>query len=194
MVVEHGVVMAEVAGLEVGEVVRDPEGNGVHLEVGVGRHDREAAQIMEAVLSPQGVTPACSTSCAPTARPGTHPTCSPAWPASAGCARGSSPIPAWSAPSLEPLEPPLAAATSSSRCRRSPSGAPPPAGPLVVACAVGVDLEAVPTAADARDRFDPDAELVYAAPARDQYPVVAQLAAQLLAPARLVTVDGEWVD
>ena len=45
VVVEHGVVTGEVRGLEVCRVV-DVDGGGVRLEVGVGRHDREAFAII----------------------------------------------------------------------------------------------------------------------------------------------------
>ena len=65
-------------------------------------------------------------------------------------------------------------------------------GAVVVACAVGVDPEAIPTAADARHRFDPEAELVYVCPSRDQYRAVRELAQALRQPARMVTLEGEW--
>lgn len=195
IVIEHGVVMAEIAGLEVGRVVADAEGNGVHLEVGVGRHDREAAQIMEAVLSPGAVTSSVLDVVRSHRRAG-HPPhlltrlARQRWlrarimadPALVGAA------------ALEPIEPPLPRANLVDPVPALAAGRTAAGRPIVVACAVGVDLEAVPTAADARDRFDPEAELVYAAPARDQYPVVRDLADRLLRPARLVTVDGEWVD
>ncbi|MBI2705936.1 MAG: hypothetical protein HYX32_11705, partial [Actinobacteria bacterium] len=40
--VEHGVVTGEVLGLEIARAVDDPDTGGARLEVGVGRHDREA--------------------------------------------------------------------------------------------------------------------------------------------------------
>ena len=45
-VVEHGVVLGEVRGLEVCRVVDDVATGAVRLEVGVGAHDREAFAIM----------------------------------------------------------------------------------------------------------------------------------------------------
>ena len=44
--VEHGVVIGEVRGLEVCRVVDDPHTGAVRLEVGVGAHDREAFAII----------------------------------------------------------------------------------------------------------------------------------------------------
>lgn len=45
-VVEHGVVVGEVDGLEVCRVVDDPATGAVRLEVGVGSHDREIFQML----------------------------------------------------------------------------------------------------------------------------------------------------
>jgi hypothetical protein len=45
-VVEHGAVTGEVRGLEVCRVVDDPHTGAVRLEVGVGAHDREAFTIL----------------------------------------------------------------------------------------------------------------------------------------------------
>ncbi|MEA3217288.1 MAG: hypothetical protein QOJ19_3444, partial [Acidimicrobiia bacterium] len=64
--------------------------------------------------------------------------------------------------------------------------------PLVVACSVGVDLDLVPVAADARARDLPDAELLLVSPPRDQYPAVAGLAARLRQPARMISYEGDW--
>ncbi len=56
----------------------------------------------------------------------------------------------------------------------------------------GIDLDLVPTAADARLLLDPDAELLVVVPARDAHPVTRALAARLHRPARLVPLDGDW--
>jgi hypothetical protein len=63
---------------------------------------------------------------------------------------------------------------------------------IVVAASVGVDLEAVPDAADARLRHAPDAELVVVIPPRDDHAVTRDLATLLARPAEVVTVDGPW--
>jgi hypothetical protein len=63
---------------------------------------------------------------------------------------------------------------------------------VVVACSVGVHLDLVPSAADARGALAPSARLLLALPSRDAHPVTQALAARLLAPAELVPVDGDW--
>ena len=55
MLTARGGEIDEVLGLEVGRVVKDPV-RGFHLEVGVGRYDREAARLMEALRSVEEVT------------------------------------------------------------------------------------------------------------------------------------------
>jgi hypothetical protein len=64
--------------------------------------------------------------------------------------------------------------------------------PVVVACAVGIALDLVPTAADARLALDAGASLVLAVPERDDHPGVRRLAARLRVPADVVPVPGDW--
>src|SRR5262249_55178140 len=64
--------------------------------------------------------------------------------------------------------------------------------PVVVACSVGIDIELVPAAADARAMLDPDAALWLVVPERDDHPVTRKLAARLREPARIVTVPDSW--
>ena len=63
---------------------------------------------------------------------------------------------------------------------------------MVVACSVGVHLDLVPAAADARAALAPDARLLLALPERDAHPVTEALAARLLSPAELVPIEGDW--
>ncbi len=80
VVVEHGVVIGEVLGLEVARVV-EQAGGTPRLEVGVGRHDREAFAIIHGDRPDRrGPRAAWSTPCASTAaptRPSTRCTGSP---------------------------------------------------------------------------------------------------------------------
>jgi hypothetical protein len=62
---------------------------------------------------------------------------------------------------------------------------------LVAVCSVGVDLDAVPTAADHR-ALSGGGRLVVAVPEGDDYPVTHRLAAALLEPAAVVTVTRDW--
>ena len=67
-------------------------------------------------------------------------------------------------------------------------------GPVVVVCSVGIDLDLVPHAADARlaATGGHEARLVLVVPERDAHPVTRALAERLVAPAELVPLAGEW--
>jgi hypothetical protein len=64
--------------------------------------------------------------------------------------------------------------------------------PVVVVCSVGIDVELVPAAADARALLDPHAELWLVVPERDDHPVTRHLAGRLQHPARVLTVPDPW--
>ncbi len=61
--------------------------------------------------------------------------------------------------------------------------------PLVVVCSVGIDLDLVPFAADARLAVDPDAALVLALHERDVHPVTQRMVDRLVDPAEIVAVS-----
>ncbi|MHB8466037.1 MAG: hypothetical protein ACYDD7_14550, partial [Acidimicrobiales bacterium] len=63
---------------------------------------------------------------------------------------------------------------------------------VVVVCSVGVDPDLVPQAADARLSGDPKAELVIVVPEGDDHPMTRRLARLLRRPARIVTVPADW--
>jgi hypothetical protein len=65
-------------------------------------------------------------------------------------------------------------------------------GDVVVACSVGVDLDLVPAAADARATHAPAARLLLVVPERDDHHVTRALAARLGAPAEVATVPDDW--
>jgi hypothetical protein len=104
--------------------------------------------------------------------------------------------------SLQPAEGARPRPNLSERDVAIASGEAPDGAPVVVACAVGVALDLVPAAADARATLDarraagtparePSA-LVLAMPERDDHPAIRQLAAWLRAPATVVTLPGDW--
>jgi hypothetical protein len=64
--------------------------------------------------------------------------------------------------------------------------------PVVVACSVGIDLDLVPAAADARLLHAPEADLLVVVPERDAHPVTLALAARLVRPAEVVALAGDW--
>jgi hypothetical protein len=63
---------------------------------------------------------------------------------------------------------------------------------VVAVCSVGVDLDLVPTAADCRALYRPEAALLLIVPEGDDLPVNRRLAAALARPAKIVTVKRDW--
>jgi hypothetical protein len=187
VVVEDGIVRGEVLGLEVVRVVE--EAGEAFLEVGVGKHDREAQRLVH------GDTPALD-----------------------ALRRAADQVRALRRHDAEPhplnrlaaerwlralviAQPEVVGAT---RLDILPStiarddlrvAAPAAAGGagVVAVCSVGVDLDLVPVAADARLTFGDDgADLVLVVPQRDDHPVTRELARGLRAPARVLAVPNDW--
>ena len=197
-VVEHGVVTGEVRGLEVCRVVDDPFTGAVRLEVGVGAHDREAFAIMhgdvptvDALRRRRRRRRAC------TAGPARSSIRSAGWCPSGCCAGRWPPTPrpsVWSTWCRRHRRSPVRTSRTGFPARRSATEAT--AAPVVVVCSVGVDLDVVPYATDARlaasERGDApgvghgEVEVIVAAPARDLVAITAELAglARHAGPAR----------
>jgi hypothetical protein len=190
---ENGELAGEVAGLEVCRAVIADDGLP-RLEVGIGPHDREAFRL---VHPDEAVGPALAGLVALVAehrRPGA--------PAHALNRIARERYLRWRLvrePSLigldelRPATPPVPRRSlkEATPCAAvgSMTGAP---GPIVVVCSVGVDLDVVPFAADARDALaGPSDRLVIAVPVEDDLPVTRTLAARLAVPAEVVTVPPE---
>jgi len=189
-VVEHGRLIGEVDGLEVARVVVDAD--GPHLEIGVGRFDREAHAL---VSSDRPTAEALADVVAfvrkHRVRGGeNHPLqglAADRWlrsrllhePALVG------------ADHLAPLAPVVEAPDLRTPWPAPATGIDIEGRPVVVVASVGVDLDLVPAAADARLAAFPDggARLVLAVAERDAHAVTRALAAALAAPADIVTVD-----
>jgi hypothetical protein len=197
-VVEHGVVTGEVRGLEVCRVVDDPSTGHVRLEVGVGAHDREAFALIHGdvptVDALAGVVAAVAR------HRGTesdHPLNRLAperllrWrleqaPESIGLA------------SVVPSEPPVPRPGLKERTPCTARGRRSDGSTVLVVCSVGVDLDLIPYATDARrseeDRpgvdggRDPQETLVVVPP-RDLVPVTAELAGLLAHEVALVSAS-----
>ena len=182
VVPEHDHVAGELRGLEVARVVDD------RLEVGVGEADRELTAMLHGDLAPADALERVVTIVEQHRRPGAprHPLnqlVPERWlrwtlhndPARVGVDR------------LDPVASPrprLGLRERDIACARSSDA--------VVVCSVGVDLDLVPAAAEARLAVDPDAPLVLAIPERDDHPITRTLAARLNEPAQVVTVPGDW--
>lgn len=196
VVVEHGEVTGELAGLEIARVVVD--GDQPRLEVGVGRHDREAFGMIHGDLPTPDALAAVVDAVRRHRQPGAPPhplnrLAAARWlraitvadPASLGL-RDLRPVPLTFPRTTVKEEHPAAAVGHD------------PAGRRVVAVfSVGVDLDVVPTAADVRLAVEgaegPVDELLVVLPERDALPVVRWTAERALRrPARVVTVPDDW--
>ena len=209
VVVEHGVITGEVEGLEVARIVAAaPHGDDAaniddidvdgpseswQIEVGVGAHDREAFSILHAdEPTPDAIRRVADlvrTHRSPGAAP--HPLnrmAAARWLRSlliqrpelveAGRLRAASPP----IPRGGPKDPAPAVAY----------GLTPDGRRLIVVVCVGIDLDVVPFAADARLFLDPDAELTIALPRRDAHEVIRSMADRLRDPAQIVEIDDDW--
>jgi hypothetical protein len=190
VVVEHGLVKGEVLGLEVARVVVDDA--GAHLQVGVDRHDR-AVHGMRGLPPRAALAEVVGTVRARRRRDAEHhplrQLAPERWlravlvadPALAGAAE------------LAPVPSSVTRDDLHARAPAFAAGEDDEGGPVVVACSVGVDLDVVPVAADARLADGrPGCRLRIVVPGPDALPVTARLAASLRDPAEVVTVEPDW--
>lgn len=178
---EDGLLVAEVLGLEVARVGADGE-----LEVGVGKHDREAQKLMhpdrrpiDALVAAVEAVRALRT---PDAQP--HPMnqlAASRWLRTVVCARPE----LVGAAALSP-----APSTKARPDLRLPTPAAAVGDGVTVVCSTGIDIALVPTAADIRLRHP--GRLVLVVPEIDAHPVTLDLAAALRDPAEVVTVPPDW--
>ena len=199
VVLEDGQVVGEVLGLEVARVVVDDEGEA-RLEVGVGRYDREVVSMVhggmtaaESLATVAGIVRRHRAEGAPMHQ--LNRLAPERWlrallvadPGRIGLA-DLVPLPSVAGRrGLREIEP--AAAVG-----RTAAGSP-----VVVVCSVGIDLDVVPAAADARAWWagstgvDPaTVGLRVVVPERDAHPVTADLVAALDHPGEVVTVPATW--
>lgn len=202
-VVEHGVVIGEVRGLEVARVVDDPVSGAVRLEVGVGAHDREAFALIHGDIptedSLRGVVDAVADHRAPGAADHPLRRLVPErllrWqlvqdPASIGLV------------SVVATEPPVPRPNVKDRIPATAIGRTADGDRVVIVCSVGVDLDLVPYATDARVAAGgadgdttgvgggPVSETWLVVPARDQVAITSELIEQLVEPMRLVAAPS----
>ena len=198
VLVEDGMVRGEVLGLEVARIVHGTSTAGEPLdepllEVGVGQADRELTGMLHGSLPPREQLLRVSEIVRAQRRPDAEPhplnqLVPERWlrarlvadPARIGL-RDLRPVPA-AIPRPNLRDKGIAVAY----------GTDEQGAPVVVACSVGIDLDLVPAAADARLSVDPSARLLLVVPARDAHPVTGALAARLAAPATVVALEGDW--
>jgi hypothetical protein len=198
VVAEGGIVRGEVNGLEVARITHGTSSwgtplDGPALEVGVGLADREMTGVVHAGLEPSDrlVRAAEFVHAHRTASAQSHPLnrlVPERWlrallirqPERLGLAE------------LRAAEGWPARTNLVDRGVAVAEGRTDDDRPVVVAISVGVDVDLVPTAADARLMVDPDAQLWVVVPDQDCHPVTVALVGGLMEPARLVTVPDDW--
>jgi hypothetical protein len=192
VVIEGGVVLGEVLGLEIAQVAVAEDGTAM-LEVGVGRFDREAFALIHGELSPPAALARALAEVRSFRAPGVapHPINRLARERWLRCQVMTDPA-LVGASELHPVE-----ATRPREGLRDVAiavalGTRIDGAPLVVVTSVGVDVDLVPDAADARAWHAPDADLVLVVPTGDAHPVTRLLASQLASPADLMEVAPEW--
>ncbi len=182
---DHGLLVAEVAGLEVARVVEGEE--GPRLDVGVGQADRELQQYVNGHLDDDTNLRRAIAAVATHRRAdgGGHPLARMArerWLRSV-LLDDPSPVGATELIAAVPLRP-----------RATVLGGVPAvaSGPgIVVVCSVGVDLDLIPEAADHRAAIDADAEVVLVLPERDRR-LAAGPVTDLLGRVRVVSIPEPW--
>ena len=182
-VVEHGVLSGEVLGLEVCRVVDG------RLQVGVGKHDREAHLLMHSDRPPvealaDAVRLVREVRTADDGAPHEmRRLTAERWLRAVVCRRPE----LVGVDRLEPVPPPVPRGDL-----RVPAPAPAVGDDVVVVCSVGIDTDLVPTAADARLAHAPGGRLVLVVPQSDDHPLTRALAVSLVTPAEVVTVPDDW--
>ena len=188
VVVEHGVVVGEVRGLEMCRVVDDETTGAARLEVGMGAHDREAFALVHGHLPAPDALRQVIGAVLPHREPGAdqHPLNQFGaerllrWnamqdPASVGCG------------SLHAAEPPAVRTNLKDAVPCVALGVDGGGESVAVTFAHGIDLDAVPFALDAADRLGA-ARAVLAVRARDITESTRVIAARSLRPVTVIAL------
>lgn len=191
-IAENGVLAGEVRGLEVCRVVDDLVSGEPRLEVGIGAHDREAFALMHG-----GVTTAESLQRVVTIVAEHRRWDAPPHPFNR-LARER--LLRWQlvnepsmigAVTLDPVPPPVPRLNLKDPVPSVAAGRDESGASVVAVCSVGVDLDLIPFAADARLAVeaggDITSRLVVVTPPRDRVNVTEQLAGLLRRPCELAT-------
>ena len=182
---DHGMLVAEVAGLEVARVVEE---DGVtKLSVGVGQADRELQEYIHGHLDDDANLRRAIAAVVEHRRPGsaTHPLTRVARQRWLRSILFDDP----SLVGLSHLEPTIPLRPRTTVLGSEPSAAATP-GTLVV-CSVGVDLDLLTEAADYRLRDDPSAEIIAVVPERDLQLVTGPVV-DLIPRLRVLSIPEPW--
>jgi hypothetical protein len=187
---EFGVLAGEVRGLEVCRVVDDPHTGETRLEVGIGAHDRDAfAMIHGTVPTPESLARVVAVVAAQRrleAPP--HPFNRLARERLLRWQLTVDPSPL-GALDLRAVAPPVPRRNLKDPVPCVAVGHDTTGRELIVVCSVGVDLDLIPFAADARMASGGAPRLVVVTPARDRIAVIGEIAGLLREPCELLSVD-----
>jgi hypothetical protein len=189
---EHGVITGEVLGLEIARVVVADDGSAA-LEVGVGRHDREAFQMVHGDVPTRDALASVIATVRENRRAGAeaHPLyrlAAERWVRSVLADRPG----LVGARRLAPVDAVMPRESVKDVVAACLVGEDEAGEPLVVACSVGIDLDLVPTAAEARAHHAPGARLVLALPERDDQAITRRIASRLREPADIAVLPEDW--
>ncbi|MEY3615667.1 MAG: hypothetical protein RLZZ518_668 [Actinomycetota bacterium] len=186
VVVEHGVVTAEVAGLQVARVV-DEDGQAI-TRIGVGMHDQEMFKMLHGGIATADQLRGVVRTVREHRRSGaaSHPLNLLA-PERALRARFVAEPDRIGLRVLTLAEPPIPRSNVKDTVPCCAIGVDERGGSVVAVFVAGVDLDAVPFAADARGRLAPEARLLIVAEPRNIVPLQKRIAALLTQPAEFIS-------
>lgn len=190
-VVEHGVLRAEVRGLEVARAEIDDE--GPLLAVGVGKHDREAQREIHG--RHQGldhlfevVRIVAEHRVAEGAGHAAFHLAPERWLRSVVVRRPD----LVGAATLEPVPSPVVRDDLRQAAAAPAAGVDDRGEPVLVVCSVGADIDLVPSAVDAWLADGREPRLVICLPENDDHPMTRDLVGALTVDAEVRTVPPEW--
>ena len=191
VVIEHGVVTGEVEGLEIARVLVDDD--VATIEIGVGRHDREAFALMHHDRPPAEALAEVAATVRNHRVVGAeaHPINRIAASRRLRSLLLDQPERVEAA-ALVPVPPALQRDDLRNDVAAAAVGSTEDGEPVVVVASVGIDLDLVPEAADVRTTRAPTARLRLVLPERDVHARVRQQAELLTEAAEIVTVPDDW--
>jgi hypothetical protein len=184
---EWGTLIGELRGLEVCRVIRSNETGHAMLAVGIGAHDREAFAMIHGDRPPTVALAGVVTAVAPHREQGAAPhALNRIAQERLLRARLMDDPTLVGASVLLAAEPPVARANLKDATPCVAAGVDAAGQPVTVVCSVGIDLDVIAYAADARLRHP--GRLVIVMPERDAHPLTLALLGHLREPAHLITV------
>lgn len=176
VVIEHGVVVGEVLGLEICRVVDDVATGDTRLEVGMGAHDREAFALIHGHVPTEEALASVIETVAQHRADGArlHPlnTFGAERLLRSRCMNDPAAV---GLASLEPADPPVRRTNLKDAVPCVARGRDHSGSDAVVTFVHGIDLDVVPFALDAADRFGDNARVIIVARDKDVVPSIMKM-------------------